>query len=239
MLESLFLKLQQRDVLAEHEKTLLSSTITGVKRFATRQDMVTEGSRPSTSTLLTEGFAARYKLTADGGRQITAIHVPGDFVDLHGFLLKQMDHGIMALSGCTVASADHSALRNITETAPHLTRLLWLDTLVDGAIHRNWIVAMGRRSRASHLAHLVCELYVRLQVVQKTDRESFYFPLSQVEMADVLGISPVHMNRVFHQLRRENVMDWSDQTISIHDWPKLQAIAEFDSGYLVLSKEPR
>ncbi|TGR94442.1 Crp/Fnr family transcriptional regulator, partial [Mesorhizobium sp. M1C.F.Ca.ET.188.01.1.1] len=95
---------------------------------------------------------ARYKVLEDGGRQFTSLQVPGDFVDLHAFLLKTMDHGIIALSPCHVAAADHAKLCAITEQAPHLTRLLWLDTLVDGAIHREWIVAMGRRSKTSHLA---------------------------------------------------------------------------------------
>lgn len=99
--------------------------------------------------------------------------------------------------------ADHGKLRTITEQAPHLTRLLWLDTLVDGAIHREWIVAMGRRSKTSHLAHLICELFVRLQVVNRTSGMSFNLPLSQAEMADVLGLSVVHMNRVIGSLKKD------------------------------------
>jgi CRP-like cAMP-binding protein len=239
VLTPLFLKLQMHDVLSDHEKQLLASAISGQRRVSIGDDLVSEGSRPTVSTLMVEGFAARYKLTADGGRQITAIHVAGDFVDLHAFLLKQLDHGIIALSPCVVTMAQHTALREISEHAPHLTRLLWLDTLVDGAIHRNWIVAMGRRSRASQLAHLICELYVRLKAVHRTDGASFHFPLSQVEMADVLGISAVHMNRVLQRFRKAGVISWVNQTVAIHDWSRLQEIADFDPTYLSFAREPR
>ena len=202
MLETLYLNLGQHDALSEAEKALLAGAMSFEKDFSTGQDLVSAGSRPTYSTLILEGLAARYKVLEDGGRQFTSLQVPGDFVDLHAFLLKTMDHGIVALSPCRVVLAEHSRLRVITEEAPHLTRLLWLDTLVDGAIHREWIVAMGRRSKAAHLAHLVCELFVRLQVVKRTNGMSFHLPLSQAELADVLGLSVVHMNRVIGALRR-------------------------------------
>ena len=150
-----------------------------------------------------------------------------------------MDHGVIALSPCHVAFADHGELKRVTEQYPHLTRMLWLDTLVHGSIHRAWIVAMGRRSKASHLAHIICELFVRLRCVHKTNGWSFYFPLSQGEMADVLGLSLVHMNRVIQTLRRHGLISWASQTITILDWEKLKDVAEFDPTYLSLSAEPR
>ena len=239
MLESLYLNLGQHDALSEEEKGLLAGAMMVEMDFATGQDIVPEGSRPGYSTLIIEGLAARYKVLEDGGRQFTSLQVPGDFVDLHAFLLKTMDHGIIALSPCRVIAADHSRLRAITEQAPHLTRLLWLDTLVDGAIHREWIVAMGRRSKTSHLAHLVCELFVRLQVVKQTNGMSFRLPLSQAELADVLGLSIVHMNRVIGALRRLGVIGWANHMVTILDWQRLVEIAEFDPTYLSMNREPR
>ena len=239
MLESLYLNLGQHDTLSEQEKGLLVGAMTVEMDFATGQDIVSEGSRPGYSTLIIEGLAARYKVLEDGGRQFTSLQVPGDFVDLHAFLLKTMDHGIIALSPCRVIAADHSRLRAITEQAPHLTRLLWLDTLVDGAIHREWIVAMGRRSKTAHLAHLVCELFVRLQVVKQTNGMSFRLPLSQAELADVLGLSVVHMNRVIGALRRVGVIGWANHMVTILDWQRLVEIAEFDPTYLSMNREPR
>ncbi|MBX4905805.1 MULTISPECIES: Crp/Fnr family transcriptional regulator [Rhizobium] len=239
MIEPLLLNLGSRDVLSNDEENLLRSILVKDRQFAVGEDLVSQGSRPPFSTLLLDGFAARYKVMADGSRQITALHVAGDFVDLHAFPVKVMDHGIVALSPCHVALADHADLRAITERMPHLTRLLWLDTLVDGAIHREWIVAMGRRSKRAQIAHLVCELFMRLKVVRRTRGESFQFPLTQIEMADVLGISVVHLNKTLQALRREGVFTWENRTITIVDWERLQEIAEFDPAYLSISREPR
>ncbi|MBX5000010.1 Crp/Fnr family transcriptional regulator [Rhizobium lentis] len=239
MIESLLLNLGSRDLLSSEEENLLRSILVKDRQFAVGEDLVSQGSRPPFSTLLLDGFAARYKVMADGSRQITALHVAGDFVDLHAFPVKVMDHGIVALSPCHVALADHADLRAITERMPHLTRLLWLDTLVDGAIHREWIVAMGRRSKRAQIAHLVCELFMRLKVVRRTRGESFQFPLTQIEMADVLGISVVHLNKTLQALRREGVFTWENRTITIVDWERLQEIAEFDPAYLSISREPR
>ncbi|NTS33207.1 Crp/Fnr family transcriptional regulator [Phyllobacterium sp. BT25] len=239
MIESLLLNLESRDIVSEEEKSLLRSIITRGRQFEIDEDLVREGSRPTYSTLMLEGFAARYKVLDDGSRQITSLHIPGDFVDLHAFPLKIMDHGIVALSPCRVAFADHSALKTVTETVPHLTRLLWLSTLIDGAIHREWIVAMGRRSKKAHLAHLICELYVRLQVVQLTNEQSFHLPLSQVELADVVGISVVHLNKTLQSLRREKLVTWINRTVTIVDWEALKEFAEFNPLYLNLSVEAR
>lgn len=239
MLESLYLNLGQHDALSEQEKALLADAMAIERHFVTGEDIVSEGSRPIYSTLIVDGLAARYKVLEDGGRQFTSLQVPGDFVDLHAFLLKTMDHGIIALSPCHVLAADHSKLRAITEQAPHLTRLLWLDTLVDGAIHREWIVAMGRRSKTSHLAHLLCELFVRLQVVKRTNGMTFRLPLSQAELADVLGLSVVHMNRVIGALRNLGAIAWTHHMVTILDWQRLVEIAEFDPTYLSMNREPR
>ncbi|CDX20470.1 Transcriptional regulator, Fnr-type [Mesorhizobium sp. ORS 3324] len=239
MLASLFLNLGQHDALSDEEKGLLTGAMSAEKYFLTGEDIVPEGSRPTYSTLMVDGLAARYKVLEQGGRQFTSLQVAGDFVDLHAFLLKTMDHGIIALSPCHVVVAEHRMLRAITEQAPHLTRLLWLDTLVDGAIHREWIVAMGRRSKTSHLAHLICELFVRLRVVKKAGDMNFYLPLSQAQLADVLGLSVVHMNRVIGRLRRMNVINWVNHVVTILDWEHLVAIAEFDPTYLSMSSEPR
>lgn len=239
MIESLFLNLEQHDILTDEERAVLRSIIVREKWYSTGEDLVSEGERPGHSCLLLAGFTARYKLTGEGTRQITALHIAGDFVDLHAFLLKTMDHGVVALSRCHVAFVDHGDLKAVTESHPHLTRMLWLDTLVHGSIHRAWIVALGRRSKASHLAHIVCELYVRLRAVHQVNGWSFHLPLSQNEMADVLGLSLVHMNRVIQSLRRDGLISWANHTVTILNWERLKEVAEFDPTYLSLSAEPR
>lgn len=239
LIEKLLLNLASHDLIADGEQSALAAVFSRTATHRIGEDLVAQGSRPPFSTLMLEGISARYKILEDGSRQITAIHIPGDFVDLHAFLLKTMDHGIVAMSPCRVALAAHDDLKHITETQPHLTRLLWLDTLIDGAIHREWIVAMGRRSKVSHLAQLLCELYTRMKVVGLVDGWTFPLPLSQSEVADALGLSVVHLNKTLQRSRREGVVRWELRTIEILDWDKLADVAEFDDTYLSLRFEPR
>ena len=239
LLDQFFRKLEQRDTLSAPEYDALGSAAGPEADYAANTDLVSEGDHPEVSTLVVSGFTTRYRVLSDGQRQITAIHIPGDFVDLHSFVLKTMDHSVGALSDCHVVRFPHSGLREITERFPHLTRVLWLMTLLDSAIHREWLVAMGRRTAGGQLSHLVCELYVRLGIVGLTHNDSFTLPLTQVELGDALGLSAVHVNRVLQELRAEQLLTWQNQTVHILDWPRLQDRAEFDPTYLHLQKERR
>lgn len=232
-------KLLGYDKLQEQEVRALQQTIEGTRGFAAGQDLVSIDDRPVYSSVLIEGWAARSKTLENGDRQITSIHIPGDFVDLHGFLLRKMDHSVVALTACRIAKLSHERLRWITQEYPHLTRLLWLNTLVDAGIHRNWIVGMGRLPAASHMAQLICELYMRLEAVALASGHEFDFPLSQSVLADALGLSVVHVNRMLRELRARNLIVWRSRTLTILDWDRLAAFAQFDPTYLSLSQEPR
>lgn len=232
-------KLLNYDTLSEQEIDALQHAIEGTKSFASGQDLVSMDDRPAYSSVLIEGWAARSKTLENGARQITSIHIPGDFVDLHGFLLHKMDHSVVALSPCRIAKLSHEKLHWITDEHPHLTRLLWLNTLVDAGIHRNWIVGMGRLPAAGHFAQLICELYMRLQAVGLASGHKFEFPLSQSVLADALGFSPVHVNRTLRELRERKLINWRSRTLHILDWDKLVAFAQFDATYLSQMQEPR
>ena len=231
-------KLSLRDRISPDEIEALQKALEPPKAVAAGSDIVREHTRPLHSTLLISGFSARYSTLEDGARQITEINVAGDFIDLHSLLMKQMDHGVVALTECVIAEAPHSGLIDITERHPHLTRLLWLDTIIDAAIHRQWLVAMGRRSGLGHLAHLVCELYLRLQAVGQTGDMTFDLPLTQATLGDALGLSTVHVSRLISELRGEGVINWSGGRIDILDWRRLAEIAEFDPTYLRLQSDP-
>lgn len=236
---ALVAKLETRDVLSDAEKHVIATMLGDARTVPAGEDIVRDGDRPSQSTLLVDGFASRYKVLHGGERQLTAVHVPGDFVDLHSFLLKEMDHAVGALSTCRVATVPHATLQQLSQTQPHLTRLFWLLTLIDGANHREWLVSMGRRPAIGQLAHLLCELYLRLHAVNLTQDMTFTLPITQVELGDVLGLSSVHVNRTLQELRLSNLVAWRGQTVSILDWHRLQATAEFDPRYLHLVREPR
>jgi CRP-like cAMP-binding protein len=236
---ALIRKLEQFDRLSDAERQLLEQAAIRQRAVAKGEDLVREGDRPSESLFLITGFAARYNLLRKGKRQITALHVPGDFVDLHSFLVKKMDHGVMAITACTLGVVPHDALRAITETQPHLTRLLGLNIAVDAAIHRQWIVTIGRQSALEHAAHLFCEMFLRLQAVGLTEDDSFKFPLTQAELGDTLGLSTVHVNRIIQELRADGLITWRGETVVITNWPRLQQIADFDPTFLSLDSEPR
>jgi CRP-like cAMP-binding protein len=235
----LILNLEKRDRLSAEEKALLSEALSETQDFSRHDDLVREGSEPAYSSLLVDGFAARYKVLVNGRRQLTAIHVVGDFVDLHSFLLKPMDHSVAALTSCTIAKVPHDKLKKISETSAHLARLLWLSTLIDAAIHREWIASIGSRTATSRLAHLLCELFMRLQAVGRTDGGRFDLPLTQMEIAEAHGLSLVHINRSIRALRATGALQWNGGRVVIQDWQMLHEIGDFDPAYLNLERKPR
>jgi CRP-like cAMP-binding protein len=232
-------KLAARDVLTDEEKRVLQQVPVTLTTVPAGQDLVREGDMPSDSCLLMDGWAARYKVTAEGKRQIMAVHISGDFVDLHSLLLKPMDHSVVALNECRVALVSHQSLREITETQPHLTRMLWLNTLLDSAMHRQWLLTVGRMPARATLAHFICEMYVRLNTVGQADDGRLRVPMTQATLADTLALSTVHVNRLIQDFRQEGLLTWKDDQVIIHDWDRLAEIAEFDPTYLNLITTPR
>lgn len=231
--------LAARDRVSPAERDILLGLFDRERTVSAKADIVQEGDSPQFSCLMLSGLSARYHILADGRRQISALHIPGDFVDLHSLLLGRMDHGVAALTDCTVALVAHDHLRRITETQPHLTRLLWLSTLIDAAIHRIWLVTAGRLSASGQLAHLLCELFERMKVVGLTGERSFRFAISQTELGDALGLSTVHVNRTIRDLRERGLIEWRGADVIISDWQRLRELAQFDPTYLDLEVVPR
>jgi CRP-like cAMP-binding protein len=221
--------------LSPHQRATLSGAFGISRSVPIKADIIKEGDRPIQSTLLLSGLAMRYRFLRNGDRQITAIHLPGDFVDLQSFPLKDMDHSVGALSECVVASIPHSSLRDIVRTDPDLTEMLWRLSLLDGAIHREWLVAMGGLPGVSHLAHLLCEVYVRLAHIGLAADFAFDLPVTQADLGDALGLSPVHVNRLLQDLRGNRVIRFEARRVEILDWARLVEIGQFDDRYLHLT----
>ena len=239
MSDYLIRKLELRDRLSDEEKRLIRSIVGRTRQVGPNEAIVSEGNRPTESTLILEGYTSRQQILSGGQRQITSVHVPGDFVDLHGFVIKTMDHSVVTLTRCIVAYVTHSALLKISEEQPHLMRLFWLLTMIDAAIHRRWLTAMGRQSALGQTAHLLCELYVRQKEILRTEEYNFTMPLTQAKLADTLGLSAVHTNRVVQDLREAKLIEWQGRKAKILDWNGLTELAEFDPTYLSLQNEPR
>jgi CRP-like cAMP-binding protein len=198
--------------------------------------VVREGDQLNSSLLLLRGWMARCKDLAGGQRQMTELHVAGDFADLHAFTLKRLDHDVMTLSDCTLAVIPHDRVQEMTERYPRLARIYWFSTNVDAAIHREWATSLGQRSAIARAAHLFCELYLRLEVVGLTNGNSYDFPLTQRELSECLGLTVVHANRTLQELRRRGLIELANRHVTILDREALAAVGEFDPSYLYLEK---
>jgi CRP-like cAMP-binding protein len=234
--DPLIMKLEHGAYLTDEDRSILQSLSSRTRRVERNRDISAEGERPEDVHLVVDGFACRYKLLNDGRRQIMAFLVPGDFCDLHVAILGEMDHSIGTQAGCTVVDIPRTAIENLNAHHPRITRALWWATLVDEGTLREWLVNMGQRSADRQLAHLICELFVRLQTVGRASDNGFEFPITQMDLADTLGITSVHVNRVLKDLRTAGLMTWKSKRVYIPDVERLKAFAEFDPKYLHMKK---
>ena len=239
MIDRHLMKLRARDDIDADEERALRAAPGEVVRHPADVTIIPAGKVLDSSTLLIEGLIGRYKDLRNGERQITELHVPGDFADLHSFTLKFLDHSIMTLTPCTIVQVPHARLKAITEEHAHLARVLWFMTNLDAAIHREWVVSLGRRSALKRTAHLFCELQVRLGIVGLATESGYALPITQTVLAECLGLTSVHVNRVLKELRERGLVAFRSGRVTISDLAGLRGIAEFDPAYLYLDKRPR
>lgn len=232
-------RLRLLDRVSGGEAEVLRHAIQRVELVDADKVLIAAGTPLKRSVLLLDGFLARYKELPDGARQITDIHVPGDFVDLHGFLLKSIEHDVASLTAARVAYVPHTALTAITEHEPHLARLLWLTTLIDAAMQREHLLSIGRRSAVARVAHLFCELYCRMASVGLAENHSFTMQITQLDLADTTGLTSVHVNRMLRKLRDDGLMTFRNGLVELHDFTGLTEAAGFDPSYLTIASEPR
>jgi CRP-like cAMP-binding protein len=224
--------------LTPPEQALLDTAARNIVEIETKRDIVRENECPAASNLLLEGMCCRYKILTDGRRQIFTFHVPGDIFDAQSFILQRMDHSVGTLTRCRVAVIPHSVMTHITESYPRLARAIWKDTLVDAAVFREWMASIGRRSAYQRIAHLMCEMFVRLDTVGLTRGREIDWPITQAEVGDALGLSVVHVNRTLQELRANRLITLQGGRLIIHDWDGLIHAGDFDAGYLHLSEVP-
>lgn len=218
--------------MTPEDERLLEDAVGTVRDIPSRQIVARTGELVRVCTYLIDGFMCRYMDDHEGYRQLVAIHVPGDFVDLHGYGLKRLDHDIGTLGPAKVAEVPHAAVERINQDHPNLTRLLWRATLLDAAMHREWIFRIGRLDSAGRMAHLFCELEARLAMVGLAEGGRFALPLTQPDLAEACGITGVHANRTLRSLRERGLMTFRDGVVEIPDVAALRRVADFDPGYL-------
>lgn len=230
-------KLESIFSLSPEEKQALQDLPIQIEALKPEQDIVRIGDQPSQCCLLLEGFTCVYKLTSEGKRQILALHVPGDMPDLQSLHLQVLDISIASVSASKVGFIQHDVMRRVCERHPRLTAAFWRETLIDASIYRDWILNIGQRDAYARVAHFLCELLMRLQAVGIVEDRAFHLPITQAQLADAIGITSVHMNRVFQALRSDGLIDATRGRVAILDWDRLQQEGDFDPLYLHLKKQ--
>lgn len=232
MSNALVRKMTSISALDSAETKLLTAACERTRVYPPRHDLIREGDKPVNVFIVLEGWACRYKLLPEGGRQIMAFLMPGDFCDMHVAVLEEMDHTIGTITKARVAAVPRADMEKLVVATPALTHAFWRAQLIDEGTLRSWIVSMGRRGSVERVAHLMCELYVRAHSIGLASGDKLAFPLTQVVLADALGLTAVHINRVLRKLRTEGVMEIGRGMLVIKDSEKLSRIAGFQDNYL-------
>ena len=227
----LFLKGRLRHALSEHEIELLDGLIDVTERVPDGHLLQRRAVPATHATMLFDGFVGR-TIELDGQGAIVSLQVPGDFVDLHAFALKRLDHDLVAIGPAMVGYVPHERLAKIMREEPHLTRILWFSTLLDAAIHREWILKLEQLKAEERLAHVMCELWHRLRFVDLADPHGFNMPLLQTHLANVCGTTAVHINRVIKAVRERGLLEINRGRVTIPDGPALERFAHFTPDYL-------
>ncbi len=220
--------------LSDEERAALNALPMQMVQIEPNQDIVREGDRPSRSFTLLSGIACTYKSTRAGKRQVMSYHVPGDVPDFQSLYLEVLDITIATISSCRLGFVQHDAVRALLRAHPRLNAVFWRATLIDAALVREWMLNTGRREAYARMAHLFCELVTRLDAVGLAPDRTCDLPMTQPELADALGITPVHVNRTIRDLKAAGLVTLRGRRLVVHDWPGLLEAAEFDPTYLHL-----
>jgi CRP-like cAMP-binding protein len=226
-----FLLGRLRHAMSDEEKGIVESLIEQTERFSDSTTLIARGEVADHSTLLIEGYLLR-TMVEDNRRFVVGLHVPGDFADLHAFALTRLDHNVVTLGDTLVGYVSHDRLKEVVERYPHLTRLLWFSTLLDAAIHRQWILKLEQLTAARRVAHVFAELWRRLEMVGLARKDGLRTPLIQADLADMCGTTVIHMNRALGQLRKEGVAQFRRGTLYVKDRAALERYASFNPDYL-------
>ncbi len=228
-------KLEQHHPLAETDREAVLSLPATRRRLAAHQYLVWDGDRPQQTCLLLSGFAVRHKVAGNGGRQILSIHMKGDILDLQNSLLGVADHNVQMLTSGDVALIPIDAMREIAFSHPNVGLAMWYETLVEGSIFREWLVNIGRRDARTRIAHILCEIALRMQVAGLAEHTSYELPITQEQLADSVALTSVHVNRTLMKLEAEGLITRTKREITVIDWDRLAAAADFQPRYLHLT----
>ena len=232
MLAPALRKLEKRVVFSDDDRAAFLSLPFGIKELNAGSYIVRERDEIKNCCILLSGFAFRSKIVGNGGRQILSIHIPGDVVDIQHAMLGTADHNIQMLTAGKVALVPAAALKELAFEHPAIGQAMWLETLVDGSIFREWLANVGRRDARTRISHLLCEFTVRLHTAGLTEGHRYELPMTQEQLGDATGLTSVHVNRTMQGLRSDGLISSDKRAITIEDWAGLTAAGDFDTAYL-------
>jgi CRP-like cAMP-binding protein len=230
-----FLRNRRGVSLTLEERELLESAISEVRRLEPRKTIIEAGEEVKVSSFLVDGLMSRYIDDRRGMRQLVAVHVSGEFFDLHAYPMHRLDHSVGTLTKATVAIIPHPELKAILDPRPDFARKLWFSTLIDAAMHRAWLFRLGRLDAVGRVAHFICEMNARLKAVGLSDGRTFSLDLTQTDLAEICGLTTVHINRVMRQLREADLCIFRSSVVEILDEAGLARRGDFDPAYLYLA----
>jgi len=231
-------RLTSRSLLTREEQGAIINLSGYAEQVRSNRDFVRLGERTDHASLVVAGFVGRFDQNAEGVRQITALHVPGDMADLHSVVQPEATSALSALSTATIVRIPHEQFREAAAAYPALAEALWRDCMVDASILAQWVVNVGRRDARSRIAHLLCEVATRLGAAPAKGEIMFPFPVTQSQLADITGLTSVHVNRTLQGLRGDGLADIRHNAI-IYDWDSLAKVGDFDDDYLQTNVRPQ
>jgi CRP-like cAMP-binding protein len=231
-------KLSRFAALSDEDIGVLDALCLKQERFGVGVNLAEEGYPPPLSFVMIRGLSCRYRLLPDGRRQILTFLIPGDFFDLHMFLLNAMDHSVVTIAPTRLALIERGTVIDILARHPRISAALWWSTMQEAAMLRERIVALGRRNARGRVAYLLCELIWRQRAIGMGEDHAIRLPLTQADIADTLGLTAVHVNRVLQEFRRKGLISLVQRRLSLHDIARLQNLAELNQDYLHLGGLP-
>ena len=225
-------KLDRLATLDDADKQAIAALPFRITTAAPGTHLVRDGDAITECCLLISGYAFRYKLAANGHRQIVSFHLPADILDLQHLLLPVADHGVQTIGEARIAWVPVDALKALIERRPRIREAMWRDTLIDASIFREWVLNVGQRDARSRIAHMLCEFAVRREAAGLGTPERFLLPMTQEHIADATGLTPVHVNRMLMSLANDGIIDRNKREIGIADWERMRRAADFEPSYL-------
>jgi CRP-like cAMP-binding protein len=240
MSNPLTMKLEQYTRFKPSERMRLDELLKRrTRNYARGKTIIREGDKVGDIHLITKGLATRSKTLADGNRQLMAFLIPGDLCDAEVFVLEAMDHDVVALTETSCALIPATEMEQLLTESSNLTRAIWWSTMTDAAVLREWIVNHGVRDARERIAHIFCELLIRYRIVGEGIGDSVPFPLTQEQLSEATGMSPVHANRTLQDLRSEGLIELNDQILTVLDFERLSEVGQYDPTYLHLIRTER